>query len=317
MRWQDVRIAFRTLFRARGFAISAITTFALAIGMTTSVFSVLNAVLLRPLPYHGADRLAVIWSTFSGSGRGPVSFDDFEDWRCESKTLESAAVYQTFYHPVLTGTGKAERLSCLLVSHGYFDVMKVRPKAGRFFAPDEDRDGRDDVIVLSFDFWRSRFQSAAGVIGQPMWLDGRAHTIVGVAGPELLPLPRSMEAEPPQIYRPIGEPFGPGSRDGRHLFPIVRLRPGVSIEQAQAELDVRCRQMRREHEADAHLEAGIAGMHEDMTRNVRTPLLSLQAAVLVLMLMACANIANTFIPVWSRRSHSLCALKLPEPLALR
>src|SRR5215469_10396326 len=305
MSWQDFRIAQRTLFRAPGLAIGVIATLALAIGMATAVFSLINAVLLRPLPYHEAGRLAVIWSAFSQNGRGPVSFDDFEDWRRDSKTLESAAVYQTFYHPVLTAAGTAERLSCLLVSHGYFDVMEVKPRIGRFFAPEEDRDGRDDVVVLSYGFWRSRFQSDPTVLGRSIMLNERPHTIIGVAGTDLLPLPRSLAAEAPQMYRPIGEPFGPGSRDGRHLFPIVRLRPGVSIKQAQAELAVRCLEMQKDHEADAHLEAGIAGLHEDMTRNVRAPLLSLQAAVLVLMLMACANIANLLLAKASGRQREL------------
>lgn len=302
---QDFRIAWRSLFGAPTLALGAIATLALAIGMATSVFTVVNAMLLRPLPYYDANRLAVMWSMHSKKGRGPVSFDDFEDWRRDSKTLASAAVYQTFYHPILTGAGAAERLSCLLVSHGYFDVMKAKPRLGRFFLPEEDRDGRDDIIVLSYDFWRSQFDSDPRVIGRSIWLDQRPHLIVGVAGPDLLPLPRGMEAESPQIYRPIGEPFGPGSRDGRHLFPIARLRPGVSIEQAQAELDARCRAMQSEYEADAHLEAGIASLHDDMTRNVRTPLLSLQAAVLILMLMACANIANLLLAKASARQREM------------
>jgi|SRR5579872_125631 len=305
MTWQDFRIALRILFRSRRLAAGAITTLALAIGMTTSVFSIVNSVLLRPLPYRDADRLAVMWSMFSQNGRGPVSFDDFEDWRRDSKTLESAALYQTFFHPVLTGVGTSERLSCLLVSHGYFDVMKVKPRIGRFFLSEEDRDGRDDVVVLSYDYWRSRFQSDPGVIGRAVSLNYRPHTIVGVAGPDLLPLPRSLDHEPPQMYRPIGEPFGPGSRDGRHLLPIVRLRPGVTVHAAQADLDVRCRQMQREHEADANLGAGIEGLREDMTRNVRAPLLSLQAAVLILMLMACANIANLLLAKATGRQREM------------
>ena len=302
---QDFRIAFRTLFRSRGLTTGIIATLGLAIGMATSVFSVVNAVLFRPLPYRDADRLAVIWSASSHNGRGPVSFDDFEDWRRDSKTLESGALYQTFFHPILTGAGTVERLSCLLVSHGYFDVMKVKPRIGRFFALEEDRDGRDDVVVLSYDFWQSRFQSDPSVIGRSIWLNSRPHTIVGVAESDLLPLPRSLEAEPPQIYRPIGEGFGPGSRDGRHLFPIVRLRPGVSVDLAQADLDVRCRRMQREYEADAHLEAGIAKLQDDLTRNVRAPLLSLQAAVLILMLMACANIANLLLVKASGRQREM------------
>lgn len=305
MFWRDFRVAFRNLFRSRGLAVGAIATLGLAVGMATSIFTVVNAVLLRPLPYRNADRLAVLWSVFSQNGRGPVSFDDFEDWRRNSKTLESAAVYQTFFHPILTGAGTAERLSCLLVSHGYFQVMKVRPRIGRFFVAEEDRDGRDDVIVLSYDFWRSRFQSDSHVIGRSIQLNSRPHVIVGVAGPDLRPLPRSMQAEPPQIYRPIGEPFGPGSRDGRHLFPIVRLRSGVSVQQAQADLDVRCRNMQGEFEADAHLKAGIAGLHDDLTRNVRAPLLSIQAAVLILMLMAWANVANLLLAKASGRRREM------------
>ena len=302
---QDLRIAIRTVFHSRGLTAGAVATLGLAIGMASSVFTVVSAVLLRPLPYRDADRLAVIWSTFSQKSRGPVSFDDFEDWHRDSKTLESAAVYQTYFHPILTGTGTAERLPCLLVSHGYFDVMKVKPRIGRFFEPDEDRDGRDNVVVLSYDFWRSRFQSDPGVLGRSIWLNSRPHIIVGVAGSDLLPLPRSLEAEPPQIYRPVGEQFGPGSRDGRHLYPIVRLRPGVSVHQAQADLDVRCHQMQRQNEADAHLEAGIARLQDELTRNVRAPLLSLQSAVLILMLMACANIANLLLAKASGRQREM------------
>src|SRR5215469_2150791 len=107
MAWRDFRFAFRTLFRSRALAGGAIATLGLAIGMATSIFSVVNAALLRPLPYRDADRLAVIWSAFSKNGRGPVSFDDFEDWRRDCKTLESAAVYQTFFHPILTDAGTA------------------------------------------------------------------------------------------------------------------------------------------------------------------------------------------------------------------
>ena len=181
--------------------------------MTTSVFSVVNAVLLRPLPYRDAwDRLAVISSEFlpgTGGTRSPSI--DFEDWRRDSKTLKSAAVYQTFFHPVLTGAGTVDRLSCLLVSHGYFDVMKVRPEIGRFFTPEEDRDGRDDVVVLSHDFWRSRFQSDPNVIGSSIWLDQRPHTIVGVSGfRTCYRFLGSLKLRLLQIYRPIGEATGTG-----------------------------------------------------------------------------------------------------------
>jgi putative ABC transport system permease protein len=310
MTWQDLRIAFRSLFRAPGLALSGIVTLGLAVGMATAIFSVVNAVLLRPLPYKDAGSLAVIWASFQNETRGPVSFDDFEDWRRGSATLENAAAYTSFSHPILTGSGSAERLSSLLVTHAYFDVMKVTPKLGRFFLPEEDRDGHDAVVVLSYDFWRAHFGAAPGVIGRSIWLNSRPYTIVGVAGPDLRPLPRSLAGGAPEIYQPVGEPFGPGSRDGRHLQTIVRLRPGVSVEQAQAELNVRCRQMEREHpDVDTHLHANIVRLRDDITRNVRAPLWSLQTAVLLLMLMACANVANLLLAKSSARRREMAIRK--------
>ena len=304
--WHDIRIAARSLLHSRGFAGVVILTLAIAAGMATSVFTLINAVLLRPLPYKDSGRLAVIWSSQPNESRGPVSFDDFEDWRRGSRTLESAAAYQTYYKPVLTGSGDAERLSTLLVSHQYFSVMSARPRLGRFFLPEEDRDGRDDVIVLSDAFWRGKFHADPGVVGRSILLNSRPHVIVGVAGADLLPLPPSMDADAPQIYRPIGEPFGPGSRDGRHLRTIVRLRAGVSIEQAQAELNIRSKQMAREHpDVDGHLAAQIISLRVDMTRNARGALLSLQAAVLVLVLMACANVANLLLARASTRRREI------------
>ncbi len=296
----------RSLRRSPGFSLTIILTVAAAVGMAASVFSVLNAVLLRPLPYKGPSRLASIWSTSKNANRDPVSFDDFEDWRRNSKTLESAAVYSSYYEPVLSGGGSAERLSGLLVSHQYFDVLSARPWLGRFFLPEEDRDGPDNVVVLSYDLWRNRFHADPGVVGRSILLNSRPHTIVGVAGPDLLPLPTSLAGDPAQIYRPVGEPYGPGSRDGRHLETIVRLRSGVSVEAAHAELNVRSRQMEREHpKVDRDLNARIVSLHDDITRNLRAPLFALQAAVLMLVLIACANIANLLLAKSSARRREI------------
>ena len=306
MIWQDLKISARSLLRAPAFAATAILTLAVAIGMATSVFSIVNALLLRPLPYRNAERLAMIWSVSNNNGRGPVSFDDFEDWRRNSKTLESGALFSAYYKPILTGAGEAQRLPALLVSHQYFAVLGVQPMLGRFFRPEEDRDGRDDVVVLSYSLWRNQFHADPRVIGRKIQLNSRPHEIVGVAGADLSTLPLSLAQEQAQIYRPVGEPFNSGSRDGRHLESIVLLRPGVSIEQAQAELNVRSRDMEREHpDVDAHLAARIVTLRDDMTRNVRAGLLALQSAVLVLMLIACANIANLLLAKSSARRREM------------
>jgi predicted permease len=303
----DFRIALRSLLRAPGFAAAGVLTLAVAIGMATSVFTIVNALLLRPLPYAHADRLALLWTDErSGDARGPNSFDDFTDWTRNSLTLDSAALFSSYYKPILTGSGRAERLASLLVSHDYFNVMSVHPYLGRFFLPAEDRDGPDDVVVLSYPLWRERFHSDLQIVGHTILLDARVHTVVGVAPPDMPLLPPSLASEPVQLYRALGENFGPGSRDGHHLESIVRLRAGVSIEQAQADLDVRTRDMERAHPVeDAHLAARIVNLRDDMTRNVRTGLVALQGAVLTLVLIACANIANLLLAKSSARRREM------------
>ncbi len=306
MTLQDLRIAVRSLIRTPALAMTSVLTLTLAIGMATSVFTIVNTLLLRPLPYKQADRLAMIWCSSKEGSRDPVSYDDFEDWRRDSRTIESGAAFSTYYKPVLTGYGKAERLAALLVTHEYFKVMGSQPMLGRFFRPEEDREGRDDVAVLSHQLWRTRFNADPNVVGRTILLNARPITIVGVAPADLSLLPASFTDEPAQIYRPVGEGFNSGSRDGRHLETIIRLRPGVTIHQAQAEIDVRSKQMEREHpKVDAHLSARIVGLRADMTRNAGTALLSLQGAVLLLMLIACANIANLMLARSSGRSREM------------
>ena len=306
MALSDIQVSVRILRRSPGFTLTAVATLALAISLAVSVFTLIDATLLRPLPYRDAGRLAMIWSLSKSGSRGPVSFDDFEDWRRDSKTIESGALYSAYYKPVLTGAGEARRLQALLVSHQYFTVVSAQPFLGRFFRPEEDRDGHDDVAVLSFELWQDQFRSDPRIIGKKLVLNARPLTIVGVAPRDLPQLPRSLVPFRPLAYRPVGEAYGPGSRDGHHLETIVRLRPGVSLAQAQAELDVRSRSMEREHPlADAHLAARIVGLREDMTRNVRTGLWALQGAVLALMLIACANIANLLLAKSSTRRREL------------
>jgi putative ABC transport system permease protein len=304
---QDFKIAFRSLLGAPGFAAAAILTLAVAIGMATSVFTIVNALLLRPLPYAHAGQLALLWTAErSGDARGPNSFDDFTDWTRNSLTLDSAALFSSYYKPTLTGSGRAERIAALLVSHDYFHVVSVRPYLGRFFLPAEDRDGPDDVVVLSYPLWRERFQADPHILGRTILLDARAHTVVGVAPPDMPQLPPSLASEPAQLYRALGENFGPGSRDGHHLESIVRLRAGVSVQQAQADLNVRSRDIERAHPVeDAHLAARIVSLRDDMTRNVRTGLVALQGAVLALMLIACANIANLLLAKSSARRREI------------
>ena len=289
------------------FTFASIASLALAIGMATSVFSAVNSVLLRPLNLPEPDRLAVLWGVErSGDNRAVVSFADFEDWRRKSNAFEAAAAYTSYYKPVLSGGSSAERLSGLRVSHGYFKVLQARSAVGRFFVPEEDWDGHDDVAVLSHLLWRERFDSNPKIVGQRIRLDGRPLTVVGVAAPDLKPLPKSLGGQVPQIYRPVGEQRGEKSRDGRHLQAIVRLKPGVTIAQAQAELNVLCRDMERLHpDVDAKLAVRIVSIRDDLTRNLRGGLIGLQLAVLAVLLIACANIANLLLARSSGRRREM------------
>ena len=306
MTWQDWKLAMRSLRRAPGFSLAILLTLTIAIGLATSVFSVVNAVLLRPLPYADSGRLAMIWSASANESHGPVSFDDFEDWVRDSRTIERAGVFSSYYHPVLTGSGAARRLSGLLVSHGYFDVMGVQPAMGRFFQPAEDRDGPDNVVVLSWALWQSQFHGDPHAVGRTVLLNAVPHTIVGVAGRNLPPLPLSLASEPPEFYRPVGVEYGPGSRDGRYLRLIARLRPGADLQQAQAELNVRSRSMEQAHpDADAHLKADIVSLRDELVRPVQAGLLAVEGAVLVFLMIACANIANLLLARWSVRRRQM------------
>ncbi len=303
---QDLRVALRAMRQAPGFAAAAVLTLALAIGMATSVFSVVNAMLLRPLPYADSDRLAAVWTVNRASGRSPVSYDDFADWLRDSRTIENGALYSSFYKPIFSGVGEAERIPSLLVTHSYFAVLGAAPALGRFFLPAEDRDGSDDVVVLSNGFWKERFAGDAGVIGRKILLNSRPHTVVGVARADLLPLPPSLAGVAPAIYRPVGEPFDSSARSGRHLRAIVRLRRGATLRQAQAEIDVRCRDMARQNpKDDALLAATIVTLRGEITRGLRAGLIALEAAVLVLLLIACANIANLLLVKSSGRQREM------------
>ena len=302
-----MRQTLRSLVHKPDFTLAATLTLALAIGMAASVFSVVNAVLLRPLKLPAPERLALLWGVQrNGEQRGPVSFGDFEDWRLNSDVFEAAAAFTPFYKPVLTGSGQPERLSALLVSHDYFRVMQARPALGRFFLSEEDWAGSNDVAVLSHGLWRDRFRSDRAIIGRSIQLDGRPITVVGVAASDLQPLPKSLGGEPALIYRPVGEGRGKGLRDGRHLRTLVRLKPAVTIERAQAELDLLCRDMEREHpDSDAALAVRIVRLPEDLTRNLREGLIALQGAVLALLLIACANVANLSLARSSARRREM------------
>ena len=189
----DLRHSLRMLHRAPGLAIAAIATLALTIGASTAIFSVVNAVLLRRLPFKDPEHLVLLWGTENSqfADRSQVSATDAEDWAQKSHSFEALAWYagRSF---TLTGEGDPQRLSTLQVSKDYFAVMKSQPFLGRFFSADEFRDGAQYVTVLAYDFWKQQFQGDPAIIGKTIPLNFRSYTVVGVAPPDLHSLPAAL-----------------------------------------------------------------------------------------------------------------------------
>lgn len=291
---QDLRYAVRTLRRDAGFTTFAVLIVGLGIGASATVFSVLNAVLLRPLPFSDSGRLA--WISNDGnegdlSGQ-TVPVNPFVDLRKQSQSLSDVAAYFAFYKTgdqKMTGEGEPERLTAVPVSDGFFPLLGIRPQIGRLFTAEECRENRA-VVVLSAGFWKRRFASDRSIVGRAINLNERLSTVIGV-------MPESFD---------FGSVFAPGSRidlflplpltaavnrQGNTLSLIGRLKPGVSVEQAQAELNVLSEPIRIRNNR-SELRFKISLLEEHVSGRVRTALLVLAAAIGVVMLIVCANLSN-------------------------
>jgi putative ABC transport system permease protein len=301
---QDVRYALRVVRRNPGFATAAALTFALGIGASTAMFSVVNGVLLRPLPYADPGRLVVLWERdiARSRDRNVVAVPNFEAWRARARSFEAMAGLVPL-PATIAGAPNPERVMGAEVSPGYFRMLGVAPALGREFAADEERAGGADVLVLSHGFWRSHFGGDRAVIGRTLSIDGRPHTIVGV-------MPATFE--PPQfgwlIDQAFWRPFGPtdGNRSwGRFLLVVGRLESDVSLDAARRELEVIAAQRAREDKSYEGWSTTIVRLGEQITGDVRLPLLVLLGAVGLLLLMAITNVANLTLGLVRRREHEL------------
>ncbi|HET9530390.1 MAG TPA: ABC transporter permease, partial [Blastocatellia bacterium] len=243
---QDIRYGVRMLIRGRGVTIVALVTMALGIGANAAIFSAVNAVLLRSLPYREPDRLVMLWQNNPQLQLGfdllPASAANFADWRDQSQAFETVSIISTAQF-VLTDMGTPERVGGAAVSHTFFDLMGARPVLGRAFLPEEDQPGANQVVVISYSCWQNRFGADPEVAGRQVRLDSIPYTIVGVmpAGfefPRQLDLP-SYFSLPPQteMWTPVGLTGQQLSNRGSlNKGVIARLKPGVTLEQAQADL---------------------------------------------------------------------------------
>jgi putative ABC transport system permease protein len=292
----DLRYGVRVLLRAPSFAIAVVAVLALGIGANTAIFSIVNAVLLRPLPYESPDRLVRLFhvppqATFPGMRRFSVSAANYFDWKRGAQLFENMSIYR-FRQFTITGGSSAEAVVAGAVDADFFHVTKTRPALGRIFLPEEDTPGGGHVVILSDKFWKSHLGGAPDAVGRPLKLDGEVFTIVGV-----MPARFSMSGwgvAARDIWVPIAfKDDERALRDNHNESVIARLKPGVSVAQAQAEMDAISQRLEREYpQANTGWGATVVPLQELIVGDIRLSLVMLLAAVALVLLIACANVGN-------------------------
>ena len=234
---QDIRFGLRTLAKNPGFTAVAILTLALGIGVNTALFSVVNGVLLNPLPYPQADRLVMLHESKVNFPNGSISYPNFRDWQKDNEAFSSMAIFrgQSF---TLTGMGAAEQLRGRLITSDFFRILGVKPVLGRTFEPGEDEIGRAPIVIISEGFWKRKFGGAPDVLGKVLTLDGRDNVVVGVIPADFDLLLQTSNLR--EVYVPIGQwtnPLLTNRSAGLGFHGIARLKPGVSLARARDDMD--------------------------------------------------------------------------------
>ena len=296
---RDLRYSVRMLIKSPGFTAVAVLSIAIGIGANTTVFSVINAVLLKSVPYKEPNSLVLVWGdTRTETDRrkhNQVSATDIADIRAQASVFEDVATF-TGWFPIMSGEGEAERIPAIQVGDGFFKIMKGTPILGRVFNAEEQVDGKDFVVVLGHGLWQRRFGGDPNIVGKSVTLSGRPYNIVGVMGSDFRPLPPSLVAPEGQFYRPVAEDYDDTQRDARHLRAIARLKPGVTIEQAQVEINVLAQRIEQAHPlTNKGQGAAVVSITEEITGGIRSTLLMIFGAVIFVLLVACANVANLLL----------------------
>lgn len=291
--FRDLRYGFRSLLKRPGFTAIALVALALGIGANTAIFSLVNAVVLQPLPYSDPDRLVWVWGKFSGGNRASVAPADFLDFRAQNKTFEQLAASFSLAMPVnLTGSGEPERLSASIVTGNFFDTFGVAPALGRGFSLENERPGNDQVAILSHALWQKRFDGNPGIINQRITLDGKSFEVIGVM-PKDVAFPQRAE-----LWVPINFDASPEMklRVAHFIRPLGRLKPGVTLAQAQADTDTIAAQLEKQFpDTNTGWSLRLESLHERLVGSSRSTLYVLFGAVGFVLLIACTNVANLLL----------------------
>ena len=298
--WQDLRYGARILLKQPVFTLIAVLTLALGIGANTAIFSLVNAVLLRPLPFAESERLVWTWGEFSGGNRASTSPPDFLDYRAQNRCFEelAAMMFKSFN---LTGSGEPDRVIGSMVTANFFKALGVEVVQGRAFLPEEERSGPAQVAIIGQGLWRRRFDGDPQIIGKTITLDGRSHIVVGVAPDATRVL---QEAE---IWTPLTFD-DPEMKVRRFHFlrAVGRLKRGVTLQQAQADIDAVSAGLEKLYpESNKDWRLRLVPMREYLVGETRRPLYVLLGAVGLVLLIACANVANLTLSQAARRQKEV------------
>jgi putative ABC transport system permease protein len=300
--WQDFRYGLRTLLRNPGFTLVAVITLGLGIGANSAVFSVVNAVLIRPLPYNDPERLVMVWET-NPSLPVPYMFaspPNFADWRDQQKVFEEISAFDVRDINLVSGD-EAERLQGSLVSANIFSLLGVNPALGRGFQAGEDDPAAQPVAIISHGLWQRRFGSSNNIIGETISLDSQSYTVIGV-------MPRGFDFPPPvpfagvardlnvEVWTPLRTRIDPTQRGAHYLHTIARLKQDTSIEQAKAGMATIAEQLAQSYpESNEGWNVTLFSLPEQVSGNIRAALLVLLGAVGFVLLIGCANVANLLL----------------------
>ncbi len=310
---KDLRYGVRGLLKRPGFAIVAIITLALGIGANTAIFSVVNAVVLRPLPYAEPDRLMTLWETMPGADQRAVAPGNFDDWRAQNKTFQNMAA-MFYFNFNLTGDGEPDRIDGATITSNLMTVLGANPQLGRTFQADDDEHQDRNVVLISDGLWKRRFGADPNVVGRTITLDETPHTVVGVMGSgfqyprrsELWVLGRKGNAVPVSFFT-----MAPGNdwvheRDAHFISVIGRLKPGVTLSQAQSDIAGIARRAEQDYpKSNGGLGSNVVPLHSQVVGDVRAMLFILLGAVGFVLLIACTNVANLMLARASQRDREI------------
>jgi len=306
--WQDMRYGARSLWKNPGFTLVAVVTLALGIGANTAIFSVVNAVLLRQLPFKNPDQVMWVWSSRTDRDNAPFSLSDFLDYRDQNQTLELISAFSNIGLS-LSGSERTERLQGLRVSANLFQLLGVDASAGRTLLPDDDEPGRRHVVVLTYECWQRRFGGDPQMIGKILTLNGEGYQLVGIL-PRRFDLP-VREAEMAIPLAPEADPLRNVRNSVNFLRAVARLKPAVTRQQAEADLTAIVMRERQQY-GDIYLRktgVRLVPLYEAMVGSVRTSLWVLLGAVGLVLLIACSNLAALSLARASARHREMAIRK--------